>query len=608
MSGQIHEAPGPLLLLAGPGTGKTYRLGERIKYLVEEKKVPPDHITVITFTNSAARNMRERISDVKSEVYLSYTNQPKLICTMHSLGFKILRENALEIGPDENLRVLNPELRNILLGDAAQLAGFARDAGKESADCRQFGACIPSDEMKCQICEKYKMILRSCSAVDHDEQILLACNLLREKPDLLERFRLQCRHLLVDEYQDINDAQFVLIYLLSEGQRDGLFVVGDDDQSIYSWRGGSPEYIRKFREYFGEDAKVEPLRKSFRCHKNVLHSAISIVKRYDKQRLPKEEFEFQIEEGPKIKVHNTPSDKREALIIRSIIERVIPKHDVLVLYPNKYYALAIQRELRRLRIPFAAPPTTPGEGLPLISTLSRWLTDRNDSLSFRECMESLANNPELHIPSKMSRTIEKKEQRENAFRKISNLWNHVIEKDAKSLWTAIEIERNNDTLYSFSYSSFIKLIELYEAMHDPATFAFHVIKTFRPWKKIADFLQEIDYWVEASDRASSIGHNYNVRLMSFQGAKGLEAGVVCVIGMEEEALPQTGKDLPEQSRLMFVSMTRAKEELHLFYARKRSGGVVHRNIYEKEGIPDIKCSRFLDSIPDENKENIYHRA
>lgn len=329
MDRTIHETAGPLLLLAGPGTGKTYSLGKRIKYLVEEKRIPPDNITVITFTNSAARNMRERISDVKLEFFLSHTNQPKLICTMHSLGFKILRENILEIGTDENLRVLNPEMRNILLGDAAQLAGFTRDAGKESADCRQFGTCIPSDKIKCRICEKYKMILRSCSAVDHDEQILLACNLLKEKPDLLEKYRLQCRHLLVDEYQDINEAQFGLIYLLSEGQRDGLFVVGDDDQSIYSWRGGSPEYIRKFREYFGKDAKVEALRKSFRCHKNVLHGAISIVKKYDKNRLPKGEFEFQIEEGPKIKIHNTPSDKREALIIRSIIERVIPKHDVL---------------------------------------------------------------------------------------------------------------------------------------------------------------------------------------------------------------------------------------------------------------------------------------
>ena len=183
MINEIHELPGPLLLLAGPGTGKTYRLGKRIKYLVEKLEVPPENITIITFTAAAAKNMRDRISDFnKPDLYLPYKKQPNSIRTMHSLGYKIVRENATKVGlKDINKVVTSDRLRNILIGDAAQLAGYDRDDSKETEKCRQFGACNYSEEdKKCEICKTYQNILRGCSAIDYDEQILLACDLLKE--------------------------------------------------------------------------------------------------------------------------------------------------------------------------------------------------------------------------------------------------------------------------------------------------------------------------------------------------------------------------------------------------------------------------------------------
>jgi len=611
MEDELHKIPGPLLLLAGPGTGKTYQLAKRIKYLLEEKKIAPENITVITFTVPAVRNMYERISDVnKPDLYVPREKQPKMICTMHSLGYRILREKGSDFGLNKEARVVySDRLRDILVGDAAQLAGFHRDDGKGTAKCRQFSNCTPSGDRKCKICRQYREILKSCSAIDYDDQILLACKILKEDSQLLEKYRSYCKHLLVDEYQDINAGQFELIYLLSEEQREGLFVVGDDDQSIYSWRGGSPEFIRRFEKDFGDKARIKTLRKSFRCHPQILEGAISVVKEYDKDRLPKDEFEYEVEKGDKIKIHNVPSDEKEAKILRAIIERALPSRTVLILVPHRGFGSAIVEELRKARIRYSAPLILPREGLPLISVLSQWLRNDSDSLSFRECLEALLDNPKFGIPSKRSRKPEKLEKRENAFLTISNLWSLVIRKSVDSLWKALELEKDNHKLYSKVFSAFDKLRSLNDSQGDPADFIAEIVRMLVPWKKPQAFLDEIDSWVETSGAVNGMTQSGSVQLMTLQGAKGLEADIVCVVGLEEGILPRSDSfgDIAEQSRLMFVSMTRAIEELHLFHARKRSGAIMFRQIYTKDK-PDIRQSRFIDSIPDEYKEFEYHSA
>jgi len=604
----IHEMSGPLLLLAGPGTGKTYQLAKRVKYLVEEKGENPDNIAVITFTSPAARNMRERISDYsRPDIFIPFDRQPKMICTMHSLGFRILRDKALDLGLTDSVRVVySDRLRDILIGDAAQLAGFKREDSKLTARCRQFGNCKPSNDKACKICEQYKKILRCCSAIDHDDQILLACQALGKDSELLMKYQTCCKYLLVDEYQDINAGQFEFIRFLSRDQEAGLFVVGDDDQSIYSWRGGSPEFIRNFKEHFGKNAKIINLNKSFRCHPHVLDGAVSVVSEYDKQRLPKEKTEYQIKEGKKIIIHNVPSDIKEAIILRKLIESAFPSQSVLVLLPHRGFADPIVFELKKAKIAFSAPRTLPGEGLPLISTLSQWLKNRTDSFSFRECLEAYLNNAESGIPSKKSRKPEKLEERENAFKEISKLWDHILNNGASSLWNALELEKANNELKQRIFTSFNQLLSMKDNQENPSVFIAQVVRTMTPWKKIENLLNEIDTWVETTE--SEMNQSSIVRIMTLQGAKGLEADIVCIIGLEEDSLPRNslGEDIVEQSRLMFVSMTRAKKELHIFHARKRSGSIMFKKIYEKGKAPDIHPSRFLDSIPKEHKENQFH--
>ena len=460
---EIHKAQGPTLLLAGPGTGKTYMLGLRLKYLIGEQDVNPDEITVITFTSDAAQNMRSRISNPeKPELYLQYTKQPKNIITMHSLGFKIIRENLDKINLNDLPKLIPDDLeKRILLEDAAQISGFDRSLGLETSECRQIGRCDPVDFPKCMICETYKKILRKCSSVDYDEQILLAVDILRNNPEVLNIAKQSTKHLLVDEYQDINSAQHELIRLLCSEQEDGLFVVGDDDQSIYSWRGGSPAFIRDFSKDYGVKSKVIPLSKSWRCHRNILEGSLSVVSRHDDQRLPKEKFEYNIDDGPKIKIHDAPSDNKEAQIVRAIVQSALPSQDVLILVPQRQFAEAISAELRSHQISFSTRSPTPGIGLPLLSRLKDWMDNPSDSIALRRCVESFMDRIDSPIPSRKARKAEKKQERQEAFEVISSLWDLVLNDKADSLWASIQAQNNKNDIYSALNETFSLLLKQY---------------------------------------------------------------------------------------------------------------------------------------------------
>jgi DNA helicase-2/ATP-dependent DNA helicase PcrA len=606
---ELYKLPGPILLLAGPGTGKTFQIGKRVKFLVEDQGTPPENITVITFTTAAANNMYLRLSDInQEELYIPPDKKPTMICTMHSLGHRIIKEKAAELGFSDNIRVVSSDvLTDILLGDAAQLAGFDRVKRHETNKCRQFGNCNPSNDQKCKICENYQKILKFCSAIDHNDQILLACKILKEDNELRRKYSSYCMHLLVDEYQDINAGQFELISLLSEGQRGGLFVVGDDDQSIYSWRGGSPRFIREFKKYFGVNARIIPLNESFRCHTHILEGAISIVKEFDQKRIPKGEFKYKKTEGRKIIIHNVPSDQKEAYIVKSIIERALPSRSVLILLPHRGFSRYIIGEFKKAKIHFSAPLILPGQGFPLISTLYKWLEDNSDSLSFRECLESLLNNREFGIPSNLSKTPEKLRQREEALLKISRLWNFIDYEKNISLWNNLESKKDNDGFYLKIFSNFDKFRELRDSKKEPSDFISVVVKALGPWPNIESFLKEVDMWIETTRQINLSMKISGVQLMTLQVAKGLEADIVCIVGLEEGILPKEETNIEEYSRLMFVSMTRAIEELHLFTARKRSSNIMLRQIFRNGRKPDINPSRFINAIPNPHKEIIYHR-
>ena len=606
----VHKAQGPILLLAGPGTGKTYQLAKRIKFLVEEQKVNPSAITVITFTAAAAANMRSRISDPKKvDLNVLQALQPDLICTMHSLGYRIIRENheILKLSDLPNV-VQVDRTKFILMCDAAQMAGYNRQDANEVKICRQYGNCQPNDSKKCKICNAYRSILQSSDAIDYDDQILLACHILKENHDVAEDWRKRAFHLLVDEYQDINAGQFELINILSKGQENGLFVVGDDDQSIYSWRGGSPEFIRRFKYYFGQYSNIKALHHSYRCPRNVLESAFSIVKHYDKSRLVKGEFTYEINDGNPITVHNTPSSKKEAKLVQKIVRESLPSKEVLILVPDRGYTKIICEQLRKYRISFIAPEPLPGEGLPIIERFITWFKNISDNLALRECIENMLDRKGSPVPSRSVRKDDKRELREKGFGVVSNLWNTVT-KTGKSLWEILNENDLNDEVLHYLKDGLNRLKQTTEDKKVPPMLSC-LADNLQPWKSVDALMDEIQTWVSRIDQGIP-GQNPNVRVMTFQGAKGLEAEVVCIIGAEEGGIPRDTENedqLAEHARLFLVSMTRAKNDLHIFHTRNRPGAVTFKNIHNSEGQHFLKKSRFLEVLPKELIKSIYIRS
>jgi len=607
---EIHEQTGPILLLAGPGTGKTYRIAQRIKYLCETNSIPRDKITIITFTAAAARNMHERISNSsKPEIYTPPDKQPKLICTMHSLGFKIISENADDLGYNDSIQVLNSDsTRNTLIEDAAQLSGFKRKEAQNTILCRQYGRCEPANEPKCVICNKYRQIVKACSSIDYDDQILLANEILKTKQEVLSEFKNKCTHLLIDEYQDINAGQFELIKLLTEGQENGLFAVGDDDQSIYSWRGGTPKYIRRFKHYFGEKAQIIPLLKSYRCPKFILESALAIVEAYDKNRLEKGDFEYENKIDGKVNIHNVASDKKEALSVLSIIKKSLPSKKVLVLMPGRRFGSILINTLKNSNINFCAPLNIPGGGFPIIKILAAWIHDTNDNISFRQIISKLIDNRDFGVPSSKSRNKEPLEKREEALNLISALWDDVLDNKVKNLWSSLERNNKRDELLEKLYKSLMTILKTYELQDNTQDFVITILKSLRLWKNNKEFLDEVDAWIDLTNYLSSQTTESGVEIMTLQGAKGLEEDVVCLIGMENGVLPRNNDDMDnitEESRLMLVSMTRAIEELHIFHARKRSGSLMFSKTFSA-GKATFKRSIFIDTIPIEYVDAQYH--
>ncbi len=620
MSEEIFKKKGPLLVLAGPGTGKTYQLARRVKYLIEDLSCEPNCITVITFTVAAALNMRNRLSDSsKSEIFVYREKQPPLICTMHSLGYKIIKDNANAIGyKKDTLEVIGSEhIKNILLGDAAQLTTNNRANASLVKDCREKGICKPNvNELKCSICVSYRDILLKCNCVDYDDQIILACELLRKNPYILSNYQNNCKHLLVDEFQDINPTQFDLIKLLSENSLTGLFAVGDDDQSIYSWRGASPKYLREFKSFFGDNSKIEVLNKSYRCNPYILNAATAIVKKYDMERLDKNINEFEINDGCKVNIHSVASDDKETNIITNIIVKKMYAKSVLILIPQWSFAKDISASLKKWKINVTIPSNDYEiHGFHLLQKLFQWLNKPNDSLALRLLVEFFIENTKVSNVPKRCRTkvngllpkgaVNKIKNREQAFQELSSLWTFFETDKIASYWESIQANKEKTQLFNLIFETFKSIENLGNDENSMGDFLKAILINLKPWVSQHKLYEELNSLIS---NEKNVSPDTNVQIVTYQMAKGLEADVVIIVGAEEGTIPNFLHDnqLDEQSRLMFVAMTRAKEELHIFHARKRYSFKVKRDAYS-DGY-HLARSRFLDDIPKELILETYHKV
>jgi superfamily I DNA/RNA helicase len=598
--------PGPILLLAGPGTGKTHQLALRIKFLVEKRQIPAEAIAVITFTREAAQNMRRRISDEeKDDVFVPYELRPQRIMTMHGLGLEIVRAYAAQLNLPDNFNVMtDSRLQSHLFRDAAFLAGRGEREAQEAARQRQRSKPIEPDSSAAQIISSYETILRACRVIDYDDQIRLACKLLAEKPEVKAKYK-TLQHILVDEYQDINADQRQLIELLSFDSQSGLFAVGDDDQSVYDFRGGNPKYIRQFAREFGDKARVLCLDESRRCPETVIRAGIKVLETFDPARIAKPDPKFSEKKkaGRKVRIHSVPSDDDEAEIIARLTARALPKNRVLILVPAKQYAEKIKRALRRRQISYTHPPSLEETGLLLLREVHDWARAPELSLALRRCIEALCQAGTVNIPSARVRKEEQRGKRAENLKQLANLW-HGVTKEGVSLWHALQAGANAESPFLAEVHSKLKAIQESVA-GGVGDFLKTAADTMQPWSTTESLVEEVDAWI-AELRGHAQQSEGEVRIMTLQSAKGLEAEVVFVVGLNDGIFPRKDCDkdqVAEAARLFYVSMTRAISELHLFHARKRDGSIT----FLKESFA-LKPSRFINSIEKAHKEEKYYPA
>jgi len=592
----VSNFTSPTLVLAGPGAGKTYLLADRIKRLLD-KGTDKSTITVLTFGKDANQHMKDELIDPEGDFHIKFDDLPSQISTMHSLGLKIVKEKPRDVKlRKSDLQVQHDEyVKQLMYRDAALILGFTEDDGKEARECKQCGDCKESPQKnKCNICRKYWEIMSKCNYIDFDDLILFACQILEKNPDILKKYQSGARHLLVDEYQDINAAQFRLIQLLSKESQTGLFVVGDDAQSIYGFRGGDPRFILSFRKHF-PGAQTPSLAHSRRCQKKIMDGAIKVLEKYYTEWTGKTQLEFHMPIGAEPYIWHLPSNVSEAEMVAKVSRYFInKKKSVLILAPKKEFFPLIMEKLCEYDVPHECPVTFLPERIRTAKRFIDWVASPNDSFMTRLVVEGLINIGIAHVPGvhKNGRSTQKTiRQRIAEEAVIARLWESVSK--TNDLFSVIEnVPTPNKTLLKILGGLKSLMTSLSNFTGDnQGEFAKQLSVVPGIWCDPSKLVEDLSSVVKLldSERPSGAG---SVLLKTMRKAKGLEADVVFMVGLEDDLMPNPrSNDIAEEARLFYVSMTRAKEKLYLFHAFKRPRGISHG-----QGLMDKGRSIFLDAI------------
>jgi DNA helicase-2/ATP-dependent DNA helicase PcrA len=588
----------PVLVLAGPGAGKTFLLGDRTKRLLDAE-IDKECIMLLTFGKDASQNMRNKLLDTNLGFGIPYKRLPH-VSTLHSISFEIVNRKPHIVGLQKtNLQVQAIEdVKRLLFRDAALILGHSETVANAAMRYKQDGAfATKTDKSLYSICEKYWEIMSKCNCIDFDDQVNFACRILEADTSILQVYQGKCQHLLIDEYQDINAAQFKLIQLLSEQSRNGLFAVGDDAQSIYGFRGADPTYILHFgKNYAG--AAIPTLAHSRRCHQRIMEDAARMLKDYYPAWTGPYNLTYHVNIGDEPYIWQVPSDKAEAEWIARIASRAIAeKKSVLVLAPKNEFFHHISFALQRYGVPHGCSvnllPEAVNVRLSTISDILKWLKNPQDNFLTRLAIESLMNHGLAKVPGadKSQRcspqTIKKRIDVES---EVAALWQNVDKK--KSLFTILIAQAKPSTELETIRETLSKLIELYEnnERKSHGEFAKQLSLAIGSWAESKRMTSDLSLIIEQLVAVEPMGFG-SVQLMTMRKAKGLEADVVVIAGLEDDLIPNPTSDIAEEARLFYVSMTRAKEKLYLLHSFKRL-----RSISYGPEITGKKRSRFLDSI------------
>lgn len=614
---------GPLLVLAGAGSGKTRVVAFRIVHLISQE-IKPSQILAVTFTNKAAGEMQERIHHLLANRFL---DSSPTICTFHSLGVRILRESIHLLGYTSQFTIYDEEDSNKLLKGCLNTLQIKKDG-----DFKTYRAAISNaknhlqgsseivlsdvpeviQEAFTQVYQLYQQRLREANAVDFDDLLFLTVRLFKEHPEALAIYQKRWPFVLIDEYQDTNHAQYLMARLIVGSQRN-IFVVGDPDQSIYSWRGANIQNILNFeKDYPG--AQIVRLEQNYRSRKNILDAANHLVRnntsRYEKTLWSDRG------EGEKISLFVGGTDREEAGFVTHEIERLhtfhqIPLSEMAVFYRTNFQSRIFEDFLLRRRIPYVIVGGISfyhRKEIKDVLAYLRMVSSDRDFIAF----ERTINLPKRGIGLS---TIEK--IREGAFdagvpilQYCSEMTLRLTAKQKEGLKEYIELirhlrsireERSLERLVieTVRVSRYLEVLqEEKETYDDRKANLDELVTKAHEWEILNDSAS-LDAFLEELCLKSSLDEasfsDDKINLMTIHNGKGLEFDSVFLVGMEEDLFPHANsrdshEALEEERRLCYVGMTRAKERLYLTAAETRFLWGTHRM---------MRPSRFLREIPKE---------
>jgi len=601
----ILHKNGPLLILAGAGSGKTRVITHKFAYLA--KKHSPYSILTVTFTNKAAEEMKERISclmrkDLKNT----------WIGTFHSQCNKILRKEISVLGYGRDFTIFDENdqcslIRHILkefkIYEALYKGILSRISALKSScispeeylsDCDGFGF----EEKLARVYIRYQDELKRCNALDFDDLIMLTTKLFTEYPDKLKKYQGMFKHVLVDEFQDTNSAQYKLLKVLCSDMNN-ICVVGDDDQSIYAFRGANINNILNFEKDF-PNATVIKLEQNYRSTRNIITLSDIVIKN-NHRRKSKKLFSSR-SSGEKISQCWFNTEVEEAKHIAKLIKELYLKgeydyRDFALLYRINVQSRALEDALRREKLPYKVLGGISFYHRKEIKDLTAYMRlalNRDDNVSLRR----IINTPSRGIGAS---TLSKLEQ--NAKKKSVSLYasiKNVIKTNSITASVKDKLEGFVSILDGISSAKYKDASDMLHRIYEKSGYSETLseeraenVEEFicsAEGREIKNFADELSLVTNLDDENS----DNTVSLMTLHGAKGLEFPVVCITGLEEGVLPyfkaQGPNEIAEERRLFYVGITRAKDLLFISGARKRK-------LYSK--VQEQEPSRFISDQPDE---------
>ena len=601
----VRQIDGPILILAGAGSGKTKTITSRVAYLIANG-IPPSSILTLTFTNKAASEMRQRAMALLNE-QLMY---PPLLCTFHKFGLLFLKHHMQELGRSNNFVIIDTDDKKRIIKSfdidlpvpmvAAEISRFKNNLIRPQEAVA--AAQMPNYKKIARIFEKYEAYLEQNNLVDFDDLLALPYKILEQNASLCQEISQKYQYILVDEYQDTNDLQFKLLQKLSF-THNNLCVVGDDDQSIYGWRGANIKNILEFDKEF-ENTKVVKLTKNYRSTEAILKAANELIE-HNRNRLGKK-LESTKDTGKEVEFIHFDDENSEAKEIAQRVKKLIntgvdPK-EIAILYRINALSRSIEEGLNRAGVPYKMVGGLKfyerAEVKDIIAYL-RVITNPHDDFSLKR----IINKPKrglgkATIDKLLDLAYTQNCSIYNVFAQHHQLLQESISKKAFSTISEFfsDIESIRQQLEESSYNlidnleDYFGIRAYYEQMPDGMDRVLNIDEFYGLYRdfviqnedsSLESFLNDITLQSDQDqidDRSISI--------MSIHASKGLEFDYLFVIGLEEGFFPLIGDgcDIEEERRLGYVAITRAKKELTLSSSSSR---------YYKGKRAQLSKSRFL---------------